>query len=71
MKIKSKIIKTLLAASCAFALSNQAMAAAPSDIKEIKTIQDNGVFRVGVKNDVVGVSVKDPLTGEYKGFEDT
>ena len=71
MKIKSKIIKTLLAASCAFALSNQAMAAAPSDIKEIKTIQDNGVLRVGVKNDVVGFSVKDPLTGEYKGFEDT
>ena len=71
MKIKSTIAKGLLAAVCSFVLSSSAYADADPSIKEIKAIQDREVLRVGVKNDVVGFSLKDPLTGEYKGFEDS
>lgn len=56
-------VMALTSASCAFA-------AADSSIPEIKKIQDRGVLKVGVKNAVVGFSVEDPLSGEYKGFED-
>ena len=71
-----KSIKNLLSLGVAAALgiatfASTASAEAPSDVKEIKAIQDRGVLRVGVKNDVVGFSVKDPLSGEYTGFEDT
>lgn len=48
-----------------------ATAADLKDCPEVKAIQERGVFKVGVKEDVVGFSVKDPLTGEYKGFEDS
>ena len=71
-----KSLKNLLSLGVAAALgiatfASTASAEAPSDVKEIKAIQDRGVLRVGVKNDVVGFSVKDPLSGEYTGFEDT
>ena len=68
-----KAIKNLLSFSvaAAVAISSCAFAATPNDVKEIRTIQDNEVLRVGVKNDVQGFSVKDPLSGEYNGFEDS
>lgn len=71
-----KSLKNLLSLGVAAALgiatfASTASAETPSDVKEIKAIQDRGVLRVGVKNDVVGFSVKDPLSGEYTGFEDT
>ncbi len=44
--------------------------AADSSVPEIKNIQNRGILKVGVKNAVVGFSVEDPLTGDYKGFED-
>lgn len=68
-----KAIKNLMSFSIAtaVAISSCAFAAAPNDVKEIRTIQDNEVLRVGVKNDVQGFSLKDPLSGEYTGFEDS
>lgn len=38
---------------------------------EIDAIKDRGYLKVGVKNDVVGFSFQDPLSGEYTGYEDT
>lgn len=38
---------------------------------EIDAIKDRGYLKVGVKNDVVGFSFQDPLSGEYAGYEDT
>lgn len=38
---------------------------------EIDAIKDRGYLKVGVKNDVIGFSFQDPLSGEYKGLEDT
>ncbi len=52
------------------AASFQAYAADDSVPAEVKAIQKRGVLKVGVKNAVVGFSVQDPLSGEYKGFED-
>ncbi|MGN1281417.1 MAG: transporter substrate-binding domain-containing protein [Succinivibrio sp.] len=71
-----KSFKKLLALGLATALGTSAISSTASaedfsNVKEIATIQKSGVLRVGVKNDVVGFSVKDPLTGEYVGFEDT
>lgn len=63
-------IAALSAAVLAISSVSAAYAAADSSISEIKTIQDRGVLKVGVKNAVVGFSVEDPLSGEYKGFED-
>ena len=63
-------IAALSAAVLAISSVSAAYAAADSSIPEIKTIQDRGVLKVGVKNAVVGFSVEDPLSGEYKGFED-
>ena len=52
------------------AASFQAAVANDSVPPEVKAIQKRGVLKVGVKNAVVGFSVQDPLSGEYKGFED-
>lgn len=69
MKI-SKLIKTGLftAMTSAFILSTSAFADEPN--ADIKAIQDRGVLKVGVKNDVMGFSLQDPLSGEYTGLED-
>ena len=66
--LKSMVLSTVL---CVAGVFSGAVQAATSDIPAIKEILDRGVLRVGVKNDVVGFSVKDPLSGEYKGFEDS
>lgn len=70
-----KSFKKILALGLAAALGTSALSATAaedfSNVEEIKAIQKSGVLRVGVKNDVVGFSVKDPLTGEYVGFEDS
>ena len=66
--LKGMVLSTVLSVACVF---SGAVQATTSDIPEIKEILDRGVLRVGVKNDVVGFSVKDPLSGEYKGFEDS
>ncbi|MGN0894113.1 MAG: transporter substrate-binding domain-containing protein [Succinivibrio sp.] len=70
-----KSLKKILALGLAAALGTSALSATAaedfSNVEEIKAIQKSGVLRVGVKNDVVGFSVKDPLTGEYVGFEDS
>ncbi len=67
--MKHSIFKAPLCAIAAAvmfaAVCGQAQAGAIDDIK------DNGVLRVGVKNDVIGFSLQDPLTGEYTGYEDT
>ncbi|MGN0916259.1 MAG: transporter substrate-binding domain-containing protein [Succinivibrio sp.] len=70
MKSLKKAVATLVT-SAVCALSMSQASAADSDIPEVKAIRDSGVLRVGVKNDVVGFSLKDPLSGEYKGFEDS
>lgn len=57
-------------AALAITSASLAYAAADPSIPEIKQIQDRGVLKVGVKNAVIGFSVEDPLSGEYKGFED-
>ena len=68
----NNILKFTAASAAALAISSASLAVAAPDasIPEIKQIQDRGVLKVGVKNAVIGFSVEDPLTGEYKGFED-
>ena len=60
-----KSFKKILALGLAAALGTSALSATAaedfSNVEEIKAIQKSGVLRVGVKNDVVGFSVKDPL----------
>lgn len=36
---------------------------------DVKTIQDRGVLKVGVKSDVPKFGYKNPTTGQYEGFE--
>ena len=57
-----------LALAGVFAACTTTAAFAAGEIDEIK---DLGYLKVGVKNDVVGFSFQDPLSGEYKGYEDT
>lgn len=69
-----KSFKSLMAVTLGALLGVSSFTATAADLKdcpEVKSIQERGVFKVGVKEDVVGFSVKDPLTGEYKGFEDS
>ena len=73
-KSMKKSFKSLMAVTLGALLGVSSFTATAADLKdcpEVKAIQDRGVFKVGVKEDVVGFSVKDPLTGEYKGFEDS
>ena len=73
-KSMKKSFKSLMAVTLGALLGVSSFTATADDLKdcpEVKAIQERGVFKVGVKEDVVGFSVKDPLTGEYKGFEDS
>ncbi len=65
-KFSKNAFAVLCAAVFAACTSTAAFAAG-----EIDAIKDRGYLKVGVKNDVVGFSFQDPLSGEYTGYEDT
>ncbi len=64
-----KFPRTLAAVCCACVLSAVSMGAYAAG--EIEAIKDRGYLKAGVKNDVIGFSFQDPLTGEFTGYEDT
>lgn len=65
-KFSKNVIAVLCTAAFAACTASTAFAAG-----EIDAIKDRGYLKVGVKNDVVGFSFQDPLSGEYSGYEDT
>lgn len=63
MKKTKKILSAILAAACLCSVSIGTTACSDSESS------GNGVLKVGVKGDVVGFGVQDPVTGEYSGME--
>ncbi len=65
-KLSAKLGALLCAAAFSAFTASSAFAAG-----EIDEIKDRGYLKVGVKNDVIGFSFQDPLSGTYKGMEVT